>query len=267
MNKINTNKYFYAIFIVPVISLILGIGLGELVESKIVESKINSSNIEYDSIIENFEKEKKNLTNKIIILESQNEALNNIIAEYITEETPKENDNGQTEYNNITTSKNVWTVGEKVPLPILPTNIKSYTDYRVYNVEGTPHKRLQQVAWTDEHGCRRYNDDYIVALGSFYSTDIGDRFEVTLDTGRVFTIILGDGKADCDTDVNNMYAPCINYDGEMCANVIEFIIDKYVVDSEMYSYGSLDYHSEFKGNIVEMIYLGRDSSGDWSSYM
>lgn len=159
-----------------------------------------------------------------------------------------------------------FTIGESLPLPTLPTNIKSYTDYRAYGLWYTPHYRLQQSAYTDEYGLRRFNDDYIVAMGAFYSTDIGDRFKVTLDSGNEFTVILGDGKAPIDCDENNMYAPCFNYNGEKCANVLEFIIDKNVMSSEVYSYGSIDCIDKFSGNIVELVYLGRDTSADWSTY-
>lgn len=161
---------------------------------------------------------------------------------------------------------NKWYIGQSLPLPDIPSNMKLCTDFRHYNIKGTPHNRLQQAAWTDEYGCRRYNNDYIVALGSYYSVNIGDRFEVTLDTGRVLTVILGDGKADCDTDELNMFTPCFNYDGEYCANILEFIVDDTIMYQECYQYGSLDYHDEFKGNIVKMVYLGRDNGGDWTSY-
>lgn len=166
--------------------------------------------------------------------------------------------------NAIDTDK--WSINEEVPLPNIPTNVKFCTDYRCYNIEGTPHLRMQNLSYTDELGCRRFNDDYCVALGSFYSERIGDRFEVTLDSGRVFTVITGDMKADSDTDSKNMYGPCINYDYEPSANVLEFIIDDTVVSDDMYSYGSLDYHEEFKGNIVKMVYLGRDTSMNWDKY-
>ena len=157
-------------------------------------------------------------------------------------------------------------VGEEVPLPSLPTNIKSYTDYRCYGLWYTPHYRLQQASRTDENGLRRFNDDYIVAMGAFYTTSIGDRFKVTLDSGNEFTVILGDGKAPIDCDETNMYAPCFNYDGELCANVLEFIIDSDVMPKSVYSYGSIDCLDEFKGNIVKMVYLGRDNSADWDTY-
>ena len=164
-----------------------------------------------------------------------------------------------------TETKSITTLQE-CELPEISTNVKLFTDYRYYNLWYTPHYRLQQRAWTDEQGLRRFNDDYIVALGSFYSVNIGDRFEVTLDTGRTFTVILGDGKADIDCDSRNMYTPCLNYDGEKSANMLEFIIDDDVLDKEIYDYGSLDRLEGFEGNVVKMVYLGRDDSADWHTY-
>lgn len=155
---------------------------------------------------------------------------------------------------------------QECELPEISTNVKLFTDYRAYNLWYTPHYRLQQKAWTDEQGLRRFNDDYIVALGSFYSVNIGDRFEVTLDTGRIFTVILGDGKADIDCDSRNMYTPCLDYNGEKSANMLEFIIDENVLDEEVYNYGSLDKLEGFEGDVVKMVYLGRDDSADWNTY-
>lgn len=182
------------------------------------------------------------------------------------EENDTPNSNVSDEQIETNSQPQNFEIGETVPLPTLPTNIKNYTDYRHYNLWYTPHYRLQQVAYTDENGLRRFNDDYIVALGKFYSESIGDRFKVTLDTGREFTVIFGDGKAPIDCDENNMYTPCRNYDGERCANVLEFIIDSGVMAKEVYAYGSIDCIEEFKGNIAKMEYLGRDNSADWDTY-
>lgn len=169
--------------------------------------------------------------------------------------------------NNKTLSKtDKWEINEEVPLPSMPSNMKYCVDYRWYGIEGTPHNRMQNLSYTDEIGCRRYNNDYCIALGSFYSERIGDRFEITLENGNVFTVITGDMKADCDTDITNMYTPCINYENEYCANIVEFIIDEEVISNDIYNYGSLDYLEGFKGDIVKMVYLGRDNSMDWDLY-
>lgn len=159
-----------------------------------------------------------------------------------------------------------WEINETVPLPPLPTDFKACTDYRCYNIEGTPHNRMQQACYTDELGCRRFNTDYCVALGSFYSDRIGDRFEITLDTGVTFNVITADMKADAHTDANNMYHPCVNYNGENAANVLEFIVDTDILSKKAYLYGSLDYYDYFKGNIIKMVYLGRDTLEDWDVY-
>lgn len=169
------------------------------------------------------------------------------------------------EVNNPTDSAR-FEVGETIPLPSLPTHVKLCTDYRCYNLWYTPHYRMQQSAYTDNDGLRRFNQDYVVALGAFYSTDIGDRFKVTLENGNEFTIILGDGKDPADCDPDNMYTPCVDYDGTSCANVLEFIIDSDVMSPNVYSYGSIDCIEGFGGNIVKMEYLGRDQSADWTTY-
>ena len=151
-------------------------------------------------------------------------------------------------------------------LPNISTNIKLFTDYRSYNLWYTPHYRLQQQAYTDVQGLRRFGEDYIVALGSFYSVNIGDRFEVTLDSGRTFTVIFGDGKVDEDCDNRNMYTPCYDLDGNKAANLLEFIVDDDILPKEIYDYGSIDIMAGFKGDVVKMVYLGRDNSADWDTY-
>lgn len=158
-------------------------------------------------------------------------------------------------------------IGENVLLPDLPTDRKVCTDYRVYNILGTPHNRMQQLAWTDEQGCRRYGDYYIVGLGSAYADRVGEVFEVELETGVTFFIITGDMKADIHTDSTNRYAPIVNYDRLNSANILEFIIDKAVLDPAAYRWGGVDYYKNFKGNIVRMTYMGRDTSEDWDIYV
>lgn len=163
-------------------------------------------------------------------------------------------------------NENEDTNSNLMELPEINTNVKLFTDYRAYNLWWTPHYRLQQSARTDERGLRRFGDDYIVALGSYYSTNIGDRFRVTLDNGNCFTVIFGDGKCDVDCDSQCMYTPCTDYSGEAAANVLEFIIDRDILDASVYAYGSIEILDGFEGNIVEMEYLGRDTSQDWDTY-
>ena len=189
------------------------------------------------------------------------------------EETPKEivsEEKVETEEvereEPIVTQTTGKVIGQNVELPNLPTDRKVCTNYTVYGILGTPHNRMQKLAYTDALGCRRYGEYYIVGLGSAYADRIGETFEVELETGVVFKIITGDMKADCDTDVTNRYGPCVNYNGEDCANVLEFIVDREVLSKGAYQWGGVDYYEKFKGNIVRMTYLGRDTSADWDIY-
>lgn len=189
------------------------------------------------------------------------------------EETPKEivsEEKVETEEvereEPIVTQTTGKVIGQNVELPNLPTDRKVCTNYTVYGILGTPHNRMQKLAYTDALGCRRYGEYYIVGLGSAYADRIGETFEVELETGVIFKIITGDMKADCDTDVTNRYGPCVNYNGEDCANVLEFIVDREVLSKGAYQWGGVDYYEKFKGNIVRMTYLGRDTSADWDIY-
>lgn len=151
-----------------------------------------------------------------------------------------------------------------LPLPEVDTSVKLFTDYRRYDIVGTPHYNLQQLAYTDEIGCRRYGEDYIVGMGSFYSTTVGDRFLVELDTGVSFTVILGDGKADVDCDSSHMYTPCFNYDGQAVGNLLEFIVDTDVLAHKVYAYGSLDCIPYFEGSVEKLTYIGNDENIRWT---
>lgn len=109
--------------------------------------------------------------------------------------------------------------------------------------------KLQQGACTDEDGFRRIGDDYMVAMGSYYTTQCGDRFSITLEDETQFTVTIGDAKADYDTDESGQYHP-IYIDGELAlANVIEFIIDPEVMDEEVLNTGTIC-SLGFEGNIA-----------------
>lgn len=215
----------------------------------------------YNAIVENEKKDccncEQQCENDTVMLQSFDEVENVVLKQTIENASDLQEQNIHNDENSIR---------KEVLLPSIPTNVKSFTDYRVYNIEGTPHYRFQNQCYTDQMGLRRFGEDYCVAVGSYYSSDIGDRFEVTLDTGFTFTAIVSDTKADYDTDEKHMYTPCVNYNGEDSGNLLEFIVDVESISKEMYAYGSVDYHSQFKGNIVSMFYLGRDQSGDWTSY-
>lgn len=248
--------------------MLLIITLGLLFHSEKQHQNVIGAITETNSMIAAVSEEANSVASDIKAFISEN--VSKIVAPVVEENNSVPETDQTLSYNDLDislySSNARFKIGEEVPLPSLPTEPKHFTDYRFYNLWYTPHYRLQQSAYTDKDGLRRFNDDYIVAMGKFYSEDIGDRFHVTLDTGVEFTVILGDGKHPSDCDINNMYAPCMNYADEDCANLLEFIVDDSIMSADVYAYGSIDCIDKFKGNIVKMVYLGRDNSANWDIY-
>lgn len=149
-------------------------------------------------------------------------------------------------------------------LPDLPTDVKTYTDYRCYNIDGSPHKYIQDNAVTDEYGIRTFDGYYCVALGTAYG-EIGDIFTVELSSGTSISVIMSDEKADKDTDPSNRYHPCPNYCGKDRACVVEFIVDKKKIPKNVSIYGSFDYCEQFNGDIKSITYVKHheDSNISW----
>lgn len=127
-------------------------------------------------------------------------------------------------------------------VPDIDSDFKSYMDYRcITNTESAQYK-LQQDCCTDENGLRVYDGCYAVALGTYYSSTVGDKFHITLDTGEEFDVIVGDVKADCDTDKTNRYVP-IN------GNIIEFIVDTRKLPKDVRWMGTVSAIDIFEGSV------------------
>ena len=133
-------------------------------------------------------------------------------------------------------------------VPSVNTNFKSYTYYALLNKSSIQWK-LQELAYTDDNGLRKIDNYYLAAMGSYYSTTIGDIFRLTTDTGAVFDIILCDGKADRHTDANHMYTTANN-----C--MVEFYVDTTVLNRDVKFRGSVGILPQFSGSIVKVESLG-----------
>lgn len=129
------------------------------------------------------------------------------------------------------------------------TSFKSYMDYRCITNTRSEQYKLQQDCWTDKSGLRRCGDDYVIALGTFYADEIGDRYKITLANDTSFYAVVGDFKADKHTDKNNQYTP--TSDVGKC--VVEFIVDTKSLDKSAKRMGDISYcGSKFKGNIKKI---------------
>lgn len=130
----------------------------------------------------------------------------------------------------------------------LPTEatgeFKTYMDYRKIKDKTSKQWNLQQLATTNEKGFRVFNGRYLVAVGSYYATEVGKELKITLDNGFVFYAMVGDIKMDIHTDANNQYVP-IN------GNIIEFIVDIDKLDPKTKKLGDIS-NLGFEGKIVKI---------------
>lgn len=130
-------------------------------------------------------------------------------------------------------------------VPDVDSNFKSYMDYRCITNTSSDQYKLQQKCYTDDNGLRVYDGYYAVALGTYYSSTIGDKFHITLDTGEEFDVIVGDVKADCDTDKTNRYVP-VN------GNIIEFIVDTKKLPKDVRFMGTVSALDDFEGSVTSI---------------
>ena len=141
----------------------------------------------------------------------------------------------------------------QLEIPDCDTSFKAYMDYSCITDDTTIQWELQQKAYTNEYGLRKIGTDYCVAVGSYYSETVGERFKITLDSDNEFTVIISDLKKDEHTDSSNRYSPVYDENGEFySANVLEFVVDTKQLHSMVITLGTVSYYDEFKGNIVSI---------------
>lgn len=129
---------------------------------------------------------------------------------------------------------------------------KCWEDYRALTDTGSPQYELQTEAWTDRHGCRRFNGDYCIALGSAYGSQIGTRYIVTLDTGKEFTAVLADQKADCDT--------VQGHTRDRHGAIIEFVVDSTAIPEAVRRAGDISMIPGMEGEVVEIRRLKNETN-------
>lgn len=135
--------------------------------------------------------------------------------------------------------------GTERKLPNVSGSFKTYMDYRTITNTNSTQWYMQQAAWTAPNGIRCYGDRYMVAMGTYYSEQCGDKFDITLSSGQVIKVITGDIKADEHTDPTNMYI-------EHNQNIVEFIVDVNVLNPLSQQMGDVSY-SGLEGDIVSIV--------------
>lgn len=129
----------------------------------------------------------------------------------------------------------------------VPNNntMKTYMDYRTITSTNSRQYKLQKsLAYTDSKGLRVVNGRYCVAVGSYYTTTIGQHIDIELENGKVIKGILADCKADKDTDSTNRMHP----DG----SVVEFVVDTSALDITAKRMGDISYINGWDSKVVNI---------------
>lgn len=138
-------------------------------------------------------------------------------------------------------------------VPVTST-FKTYEDYRGLTKRNSPQHALQSQATTDPNGLRVVNNRYLVAVGSYFTDDIGTPIDVTLDNGSVIPCIVGDAKADRHTKANHSVGVNNN-------DAVEFIVDTKHLNTTAKARGDISYIPGFAG-AVESITIVDESLED-----
>lgn len=119
----------------------------------------------------------------------------------------------------------------------VPSNsgFKSYMDYKYITATDSAQYQLQHsYAQTSDSGIRTVNDRYCIAVGSYFTDDIGQYIDLILENGTVIQCVLADQKADAHTDRRNMFT---NSNG--CLS--EFVVDTNSLNDNARIIGDISY--------------------------
>lgn len=123
----------------------------------------------------------------------------------------------------------------------------SFMGYQAITSITSRQYKLQQIAYTGNYGIRQVNGRYCIAVGTAYTTQIGQYLDLVLENGTIIPCILGDCKADEHTDSTNRITV---HDGSL----VEFIVDKSVLESNAKRMGNIHYAcEEWKSRVVKII--------------
>lgn len=140
-------------------------------------------------------------------------------------------------------------------VPNINSSFKSWMSYKaVTNRNSAQYKFIRAWGWADSEGFMRCSgerdlgidqDYYLIALGSYYGTEIGTKYKITLDTGRVFYGALADCKDNRHTNSTNQY---VSHNG----NVVEFLVDSSKLNKEVKRMGSANVYMPLNGSVAKI---------------
>lgn len=139
---------------------------------------------------------------------------------------------------------------ESLEIPQGRTDNFMYMDYRALTNTASKQYELQQYAWTDSQGFRRYGDYYMVAMGTYYGY-VGDTFRITTDRDNCYDVILGDCKGTDAVSYDGNHS-WYHVAGDYRLNVVEFIVQTEYLPSEVTLHGDCGVLENIGGNVVKI---------------
>lgn len=123
----------------------------------------------------------------------------------------------------------------------------SFMSYKSVTSTTSNQYKLQQIAYTGNFGIRQVNGRYCIAVGTAYTTQIGQYLDLLLENGVVIPCILADCKADIHTDETNRITV---HDGSL----VEFVVDVSSLESNAKLMGNIHYAcDEWNSRVVKII--------------
>lgn len=138
------------------------------------------------------------------------------------------------------------------------SGFKSFMSYKLFGKK-TEQYKLQQMALTDSKGFRRVDDYYVIAVGSYFNAKVGQRLDLVLENGEVIKCVVGDEKAEKDTDSSNIFSK------NNCMS--EFIVDIKTLETTVKSGGDVSLYpdEEWDSPVKEVILYEEFMEDLWES--
>lgn len=139
-------------------------------------------------------------------------------------------------------------------VPTHNSSFKTYMDANALSKSSPQYRFISQYGYIDSNGFYRCasepdfgvtDDYYLVAMGSYYTRTVGDKFRVTTDTGRVFYVAVADFKSDVHTDRKHQYT-------RRNGDVIECIVNTKTLLPEVRRMGTCNVFMPLNGSIVKV---------------
>ena len=122
---------------------------------------------------------------------------------------------------------------------------KSYMDYTTITSVSSDQYKLQRIAYTEYNGIRAVNGRFCIAVGSYYSHNVGQYVDVVLGNGNVLKCIIGDCKKNKDTINGNS----LGADG----GAVEFIVQTSALNWKSINQGDVSYSTDgWDSNVIEI---------------